>query len=129
MASALLGFHLGLVRVRWRDPVEPAAAFGPPSRTTDARMEPPRTGGSGSWMRAAGSSPSSASSTLQAYTLMIIQGSPALTGEWCAAAVTRLRAFHNSTPSQTWARTWRGDRMKSGRPACQATRAMTQTAA
>src|SRR5258708_377871 len=39
------------------------------------------------------------------------------------------RSFHPSTPSQTWARTRRGERIKSGRPACQAAKASTQTAA
>src|SRR5260370_3800114 len=37
--------------------------------------------------------------------------------------------FHHSTPSQTWASTTRGRRMRAGRPACQAAKAMTQTAA
>src|SRR5260370_31706762 len=37
--------------------------------------------------------------------------------------------FHHSTPSQTWASTRRGERMRAGRPACQAAKAMTQTAA
>jgi hypothetical protein len=37
--------------------------------------------------------------------------------------------FHNSIPSQTWASTSRGERMRSGRSACQAAKAMTQTAA
>jgi len=39
------------------------------------------------------------------------------------------RVFHISMPSQTWAKTSRGERMRSGRPACQAAKAMTQTAA
>jgi hypothetical protein len=36
---------------------------------------------------------------------------------------------HLSTPSQTWIRTRRGERMSSGRPARQAARAMTHTEA
>jgi hypothetical protein len=39
------------------------------------------------------------------------------------------RAFHISMASQTWAKTSRGERMRSGRPAFQAARAITQTAA
>ncbi len=31
-----------------------------------------------------------------------------------------MRAFHIGSPSQTWAKTSRGERMRSGRPACQA---------
>src|SRR5262249_61631708 len=38
-------------------------------------------------------------------------------------------ALPSSTPSQTWARTRRGERINSGRPACQAASAITQTAA
>jgi hypothetical protein len=40
-----------------------------------------------------------------------------------------MSAFHDSTPSQTWARTRRGARSRAWRPACQAARAITQTAA
>jgi 2-alkyl-3-oxoalkanoate reductase len=39
------------------------------------------------------------------------------------------KAFHISMPSHTWARTKRGERMRSGRRACQAAKAITQASA
>lgn len=48
---------------------------------------------------------------------------------WVRSPECISRALHNSGPSQTCASTSRGERMRLGRPACQADRAITQTAA
>ena len=60
----------------------------------------------------------------------VVRYAPALLTPSNREAVQRLgaRGHYNSTPSQTWARTSRGERIKSGRPACQAAKAMTHTA-